>query len=250
MKKILTLLMMCWAISAAAQNDSIKVRMDFNANPWNLPTSEMRGWGNYADENGCLPKTTNFDIDVNGETLRMVLTPSDLDETDYDNCMVKGEDYDDGNKVKTILFTRIGSTMKFIAPASLWMAKVSFNIYRRWSSGGLYSGPTTNNEQVWGKDSVKVREYPGGVTVQCWSGDSVEWSLPACTGQTYLHHIDFWLLPRQSASVQEVNAEEAATVDVVTAEGIVVRKNAPRKQSLKGLRKGLYIVNKKKYTVK
>lgn len=250
MNKIFTFMLMFVSLSVYAQSDSIQVRMDFNANPWGLPTSEMRGWSNYADETGCLPKTTNFDIDVNGETLRMVLTPSDLDETDYDNCMVRGEDFDDGDKVKTILFERTGSTMTFVAPPSLWFAKVAFSTYRRWSSGSLYSGTATNNEHVWGKDSVKVRTYPGGIEVESWHGDSIEWGTPACTGQTYLYHIDFWLLPRQTASVSEISSDKQETVDVTTPEGIVVRRNVSRKQAFKGLKKGLYIVEKKKYNIK
>lgn len=204
MKKIYaTLAGLMMAATAGAQSDSIYVRMSFNDNPWQLPVSAMRGWANYDDENGVLKDTHTFVVDVNGEQLKAILTPSDLDETDYYNAMVRGEDFNDGNIVKTVLMTRTGSTLTFQAPESMWMAKVAFETYRRWSSGGLYSGDATGNQHVWGKDSLKTRSYMNGsveVEYECWHGDSINWGLPACTGQTYLHYIDFWLLPRSGAT--------------------------------------------------
>ena len=188
---------------AEMRGDTTFVHFDFNQNPWNLPTSEMKGWANYADENGCLRDTHTFTWDVNGEDLKIILTPTDYRLTDYDNCLVKGKNPDNNDAIETILFTRMGSTFTFVAPPSYYMKKVAFNVYRRWSSGGLYSGDTTNGMYVWGKDSVKVRHQTIAGTVielPCWSGDSIEWSLPACGGQTYLRYIDFWLLPRNSLS--------------------------------------------------
>ena len=237
------------AITMNAQQDSTYVRMSFNDNPWNLPVSAMKGWSNYADENGCLRDTHTFALDVDGEELQMVLTPTDYRQTDYDNAMVRGEDPDDGDKVKTILMTRIGSTMTFIAPPSKWFAKVAFNTYRRWSSGSLYSGDATNNMHVWGKDSVQVRyQTSAGVEYElpCWSGDSVEWSLPECTGQTYLHYIDFWLLPRPvDAGISEQKVEGKAA-EVMTLDGMLLRRDG----QVDGLKKGIYIVGGKKKVVK
>lgn len=254
MKKIYAM-MLCGliAVAAHAQQDSVYVRMSFNENPWNLPVSEMKGWANYADENGVLKTTHTFSVDVNGEPLNVVLTPSDLDETDYYNAMVRGEDLD--GVVKTVLMARTGSTFTFQAPPSMWMAKVAFETYRRWSSGSLYSGDATNNQHVWGKDSVKTRIYKNGALeeeYECWHGDSVEWGLPVCTGQTYLHYIDFWLLPRGGeAGISEVEQRAAAgRVSVVALNGMVLRRDRPRRDALNGLRPGLYIVDGRKVVVK
>jgi len=250
MKKFysLAVLTVCALAASAQAQDSTYVRMSFNDNPWNLPVSAMKGWSNYDDETGCLTENTTFTVDVNGEELRMVLTPSNYKLTDYENCMVRGEDYDDGNKVKTILFTRTGSVMTFIAPPSMWMAKVAFETYRRWSSGGLYSSDITDNQHVWGKDSVKVRYYmDAGVekSYGCWEGDSVEWSLPECTGQTYLHWIDFWLLPRVESGITELNTEGKAG-DILTLDGMLLRRDG----RTEGLKKGIYIIDGKKYIIK
>jgi len=252
MKKFYTMVALAFsAITAAAQSpDAVYVQMNFNENPWGLPVSAMKGWSNYADENGVFAADQTFTVDVNGEQLKMVLTPSNYKLTDYDNALVRGEDPDDGDKVKTILMTRTGSKMTFIAPPSMWMEKVAFETYRRWSSGSLYSDEkNTNNQHVWGKDSVKTREGFNWVdgkqiptTFECWIGDSVEWSLPACTGQTYLHWIDFWLLPRNGAAgITEARSNTNAG-NVHTLNGVLLRRNG----KVEGLRKGIYIVNGKK----
>ena len=217
MKKLYTsIVMVLTTMTASAQQttDSTYVRMSFNDNPWNMPTSEMKGWSQYSDVNGCLTDTHTFVLDVNGEELKVVLTPSNYKLTDYDNCMVRGEDPDDGDKVKTILMARQGSQFTFQAPASMWFAKVAFETYRRWSSGSLYSSDATKNQHVWGKDSLKTRYTTTGgqqYELECWSGDSIEWSLPECTGQTYLHYIDFWLLPREGVQTG-IDERAAATL--------------------------------------
>ena len=105
MKKLYATMVMAFAaMTASAQQttDSTFVRMSFNDNPWNLPTSEMKGWSQYNDEKGCLSDTHTFSLDVNGEELKVILTPSNYKLTDWENCMVRGEDPDDGDKVKTI----------------------------------------------------------------------------------------------------------------------------------------------------
>ena len=235
------------SLSTEAQQDSTYVRMSFNDNPWNLSVSEMKGWANYADENGILTDTHTFTIDVNGEELKMVLTPTNPKLTDYENAMVRGEDLD--GIVKTVLMTRAGSTMTFVAPPSMWFAKVAFETYRRWSSGGLYSSDATNNQHVWGKDSVKVRYYMEAgeeKSYGCWEGDSIEWSLPECTGQTYLHWIDFWLLPRPVDTAIREQPMEAKEADVLSLDGMLLRRDG----QTESLKKGIYIVGRKKIVVR
>lgn len=246
MKKLYATMVMAFAaMTASAQQttDSTFVRMSFNDNPWNLPTSEMKGWSQYNDEKGCLSDTHTFSLDVNGEELKVILTPSNYKLTDWENCMVRGEDPDDGDKVKTILMARQGSQFTFQAPASMWFAKVAFETYRRWSSGSLYSGSATNNQHVWGKDSLKIRYSTAGgqqYELECWSGDSIEWSLPECTGQTYLHYIDFWLLPREGV---QTGIEEAAAATLPRQE-MLFDLQGRRLNAMP--RKGVYIIGRRK----
>ena len=82
--------------------------------------------------------------------------------------------------------------------------------------------------------------------MECWSGDSIEWSLPECTSATRFQYIDMWLLPRNTAGISNVRTSEAKAGDVVTLDGVVVR----RQGKLEGLRKGVYIQNGKKVIVK
>ena len=254
MKKIYTTILLAFvAVCMYAQSpDATYVRMSFNDNPWNLPVSAIQGWSKYADENGILPETHTFIIKVNDEDLKMILTPSNYMLDEYENCMVRGDAVGEGNDgvIKTMLFTRTGSTMTFVAPPSMWMEKVAFKTYRRWSSGGLYSSEKeTNGLHVWGKDSVKVRYYmESGVekSYPCWDGDSVQWSLPECSSQTYLHWIDFWLLPRETAGITNLRTTDAKNGNILTLDGILVRRNG----KLEGLRKGVYIKDGKKIVVK
>ena len=219
MKKLYaTIAMALMAMTADAQSqNAINVCIDFNQNPWNLPVSIPNrdkdpngGWGiNWAkvdDETGVLEDIYTFDWPVaDGETIQLVLSPANYKLTDYLNAMVKTHNLDITDEpIETMLWMRRGSTLTFKAPQSYWFEKVVFNEYRNWANGSLYSGDATNGHHVWGKDSVKTRITESGgqeYVLECWSGDSVEWSLPECTGSTYLRHIDVWLLPRDGVDV-------------------------------------------------
>ena len=204
-----TILMALMATTASAQQqDSVKVRIDFNLNPWELPVSIPNrdlpgGKGNWAlvdDETGCFEDTHTFDWQVSeGETIQLVLTPANYKLTDYMNAMVYTHNLNESDEpFETMLWMRRGSALTFKAPKSYWFAKVAIDNYRNWSSGSMYSGDDTNNQHIWGKDSVQSKVWAAtGDVLPCWSGDSVEWSLPECTGNTYLRYIDVWLLPRQ-----------------------------------------------------
>ena len=156
--------------SAFAQQDTVYVRMDFNANPWNHPTASIiKGWSTVDWDNApagsIFSKTTEFPIAVGESTLKMTLTPSDLDETDYENVYVNGPNYDidmDGSVMENFLFTYTGSRMTFTAPEGYSMTRASFEVYRTWASGSLSMNPVTNNH-TWGPDSAKVvtQEYLG-----------------------------------------------------------------------------------------
>ena len=257
MKKFFTSMLFAFvAIAASAQSpNATYIRIDFNLNPWNLPVSIPNrdkdpngGWGiNWAlvdDETGCFEDTHTFDWPVSeGETIQMVLTPSNWKLTDYMNAMVKTHNLDMTDEpVETMLWMRRGSTMTFKAPKSMWFEKMAFDKYRNWANGSLYSSEVTNNQTVWGKDSVKVRNG-----LDCWSGDSVEWSLPECTGNSFLRYIDVWLLPRDGSSgISTVKAKDALQGNVYTVDGVLLRRNG----KLEGLRKGIYIIDGRKYVVK
>lgn len=248
------------SLCVSAENDSIKVRMDFNENPWGMATcpyftkdNGKKSWGqpSYEPEEARLAKTTVFELPACGDKISVTVTPSDLDETDYDNALVRDENYDN-DQIETYLYMYIGSTMTFKAPKGYRMAKVAFDTYRSWASGGLYSGTATDGLHVWGPDSTKIRTYEmGGVEYKydCWSGDAYEWSLPPVTSATRLRYIDFWFLPADENAVSAV-IEQKKTVSVVRPNGVVIRRNANREDAVADLPKGIYIIDNKKYIIK
>ena len=250
-----------FALCASAQSDSIKVRLDFNENPWGLPTCpyglNSKGkvtysYPSYEPKESRLDKTTVFEIPACGDKISMTVTPSDLDETDYDNAMVRDENYDNG-QVETFLYTYVGSVATFKAPKGYSMAKVAIEVYRTWASGGLYIGDATNNQHVWGPDSVKTRDYEAGGVIyklQCWSGDSLEWSLPPVTSSTKFRYIDFWLMPCGDPTAVTTVKNENESAEVFDTKGIAVRRSIRRENALEGLPKGVYIIDDKKYVVK
>lgn len=246
------------ALSASAQNDSIQVKMDFNENPWNIPTCSYfvkdngkKSWSypSYEPAASRLDKTTVFDVAVGDGKLTMTVTPSDLDETDYDNAMVRDEDYDSAESViNTYLYMFIGSTMTFQAPEGYRMAKVKFNTYRTWSSGGL-----SNNDLTWGPDTAKIYIHYDDkgeemYRTNSWSGDAKCWSTPACTGGTRLRSIDFWILPDGESGIASV-ATEPKSVSVVSVNGAVMNVPAKRSDAVADLPKGVYIIDGRKHVV-
>lgn len=261
MKKLYTTLFgALLVLGASAQTeqrgDSTFVHFDFDANPWNLPVSipnrDLGKGGNWAtvdDQTGAFGDAYVFEWDVNGEKLLVTMSPEDYMQTDYVNMMVKTHDLNDAEEpIYTMLWTRTGSSLKFTAPSSYWFAKVAIVNYRNWSSGGLYS---TDEGYVWGKDSIKVRDYydsKGVLTysLNCWEGDSIEWSLPANTGSTFYRYIDFWLLPRPVDAAISEQRVEAKKADVLTLDGMLLRRDG----QTDGLKKGVYIVGRKKIVVK
>ena len=256
MKKLYaTLLMAFVAVTASAQqaNDSLYVRIDFNENIWNLPVSipnrDMPGgsgnWATVDDETGCFADTHTFDVEVaEGQVIQLELTPSNWKLTDYMNAMVYTHDLNTTDEpLITMLWMRRGSQLTFKAPADYWFAKVAFDNYRNWASGSLYSGDDTDGQHVWGKDSVKTRIWEAtGDVLPCWEGDSIEWSLPECTGNTYLRYIDVWLLPRKASEpvvdgITERTATLPRTETLFDLQGRRL-KAAPRR--------GIYVKDKRK----
>ncbi len=256
MKKLYTTILTALvAMTASAQQpaDSTYVRIDFNLNPWNLPVSipnrdQPGGSGNWAlveDETGCFEDTHVFDWEVSdGQTIQLELTPSNWKLTDYMNAMVYTHNFNEADEpFETMLWMRRGSQLTFKAPEGYWFAKVALDVYRNWSGGSLYSGDETGGLYVWGKDSVKSRPWPStGELLPCWEGDSIEWSLPENTGNTFLRFIDVWLLPRNGATaVTPLHTTDSRQGDVFSIDGVLLRRDG----RLEGLRKGLYIVNGK-----
>lgn len=235
--------------SAFAQKDTVYVRMDFNANPWNLPTASIiKGWSTVDWDNApagsIFSTTTEFPIAVGEGTLKMTLSPSDLDETDYENVYVNGPNYDidmNGSVMENYLFTYTGSKMTFTAPEDYSMSRVAFETYRTWASGGLSMNPVTNLH-TWGPDSAKVvtQVYQGQTyTYEAWSGDSIEWSLPACTSSTRLRYIDFWLIPTSEAAITTIDNDDNREERLYSIDGKLMPADAAPQ-------KGLYIINGRK----
>jgi hypothetical protein len=267
MKKLYTTMMLAFVAMSASAQDSTYVRVDFNQNPWNLPVSipnrdkgmvkengKQYNWSVVDDETGCMTETQAFDWNVDDGKIMLTLTPSNYKLTDYDNAMVKTHDLNEADEpIYTMLWMRAGAQLSFKAPEKMWFAKVVFGEYRNWASGSLYSGEVTDNHHVWGKDSVKTRITTAGgqeYILECWSGDSVEWSLPASTGNTYLKYIDFWLLPRNDAAGIDEVSMPRERVNVYSINGVVMRRDRLRRDALNGLRPGLYIMDGKKIVVK
>ncbi len=262
MKKFLfTIACTLFAVCAIAEeNDSIKLVLDFNANPWGYAVAIPNGtsWSkvNLDDSPAAawLSKNTDFTAEKDGVKATMTVTPTDLDETDYDNCLFHTYDYDadmSGDTRLTVLRMAIGSTMKFTAPQGYRMAKVTFDSFRVWASGGI---SFLNN--TWGPDSVKVYQNKNDKgeliwEVSCWEGDEKAWNTPACTGTTMLRDVTIWLLPLgEEDAIQNVATEKKALVNVTRADGVVVRRNVRRENAVAGLPKGVYMVDDKKYIIK
>lgn len=210
-----------------AGGDSIKVRMDFNENPWGMVTCDYGlnskgkrtyNYPSYNPEESRLATTTVFEIPACGDKVTMTVTPSDLDETNYDNAMVRDENWNNNDIIETFLYTYTGSVATFKAPKGYRMAKVAIDTYRSWASGNLYSGEATGGLHVWGPDSAQVKysEYAGVVTeLPCWSGDAEEWSLPPVTGSTKFRYIDFWFLPlEETPAVKTITLPDGNTKEV------------------------------------
>lgn len=202
MKKIFLAALTMAALTASAQNDSIQVRMDFNANPWGYAVAIPVGKSyskvdvDESPADAFYPTDQDFTVDVNGKKLILTVSPSDLDETDYDNCLFYTYDYDVAEEPRmNVLRMYTGSKMTFKAPEGYRFAKVVFNNYRNWASGGLGSFNNT-----WTPETPFVYDQKndkGEVTWSstAWTGTDTEWSTPFCTGSTMLRYIDFWLLP-------------------------------------------------------
>lgn len=246
------------ALTASAQNDSLYVRMDFNANPWGYAVAIPVG-ASYSKVDldnspaaSLLSKDADFTAKAGDATVTLTVTPTDLDETDYDNCLFYTYDYDadmSGDTRMNVLRMAIGSTMKFKVSEGYRMAKATFNTFRNWANGSLSSTGMT-----WGPDTVHVYKSlnnKGEVVWEndVWYGDAYSWSTPACTGTTMLRYIDFWVLPDGGTAIKNV-ALEQKTVNVVSAGGTLVRSAANRNSAVADLPKGVYIVEGKKFVVK
>lgn len=232
--------------------------MDFDANPWGYAVAEPKGTSyskvdldNPANEPAYLKKATDFTAEANGVKVTMTVTPTDIDETDYDNCLFHTFDYDvdmSGDTRTTVLRMAIASTMQFKAPEGYRFAKMTFSNFRVWGSGGIASFDYT-----WTAETPHVYQQlndKGEVTweVDAWIGDETSWHTPGCTGTTMLRNINFWLLPTGSTGITASKAENAQ-VNVTRLDGVVVRKNVSSKDATSGLSNGVYLVDGKKVVV-
>lgn len=260
MKTIIFILGAMFSLCASAQNDSVKVVFDFNENPWNMATCPYfvnekgkKKWSypSYDPAESRLDKTTNFTMPVGDDVFTFTVTPADLEQTDYDNAMVRDEDYDESESIiRSYLYMFTGSQMTLTAPKGYRMAKVVFNRYRSWASGGL-----GQFDYTWTPNTEKVyNQYneAGEITwtSQAWEGDVTSWSTPVATGATRLRGITVWLLPHDGTAINALPTEKNGVATVTNAAGVVVRHAANVEDATADLPKGVYIVNGKKVFVK
>ena len=215
MKKLYaTILMATMSLAANAQetNDTIKVTLDFNENPWNYSVRQSTNeeeWGgrgrtpkgtdDYWDYDGSLLDDTDFSWPMpegSGTTEKIKVTLYAIDFGEYNNVSVYGNYNLDAAEAaslfveggyRNILYTRSGTTMRFESPEGFDFSKLTFYCY---SSPNILTGDGAYDEEYdyeynnntftttrkyWTPESPKVYE---GLTVgipfsySMWEGDA------------------------------------------------------------------------------
>jgi len=252
MKKLYTTFLMAMMASlsfAQEKNDTTVVKMDFNLNPWELPTSAMKknpGTVDKDDETGATPLmngyTFNWPVgDDTNEEIKLVLAPWDSDEYEYPSAyMGKGGHNFMNDSVMTYLCLRAGAAYSFVAPPSKYILKAEFYTYSMFGTGygGIYHDETLG-AHVWGKDSVQTYSHLG-TEYTIWTGDSVKANFFSA-GTTTLMNIVFYLLPRGEEVVEAIHEPE--NMPVTTKEVSLFDLQGRRVNFAK---KGIYIVGNKK----
>lgn len=199
-------------------------------------------------------KVTLYAVDLDEYNAVSVYGNYSLNAAEAAGCNVE-EGY------RNILFTRPGTTMRFESPNGFSFKKLVFYCYSMTNilTGNgeydeeyeyTYNGTTFKSKRkYWTPESPKFYEGESGGTsfkYSMWSGDAtnVLFNYPYFTA--YFLKIDMTLTPDGSAGITNVKASDALKGEVMTLDGIVVRRNGESE----GLRKGVYIVDGKKVVVK
>lgn len=262
-----TFLFALMAITSFAQekNDTTYVMFDFNANPWNYPvTTTIKGWyPDYDDSTGHITKDTDFPWPLyEGATAKVCITvyPPYIDPEEgttvkypvYAYC----EENNDGVIAKehpkyNMLFTYSGTTMRFKAPEGYKFGKMLFYFYK--SSYFLldteeeieYEREGTIHKDkflIWIPSTPKVNKNG----LNCWEGDESNiFFNNAVYFKANFMKIDMRLVPDGTAGIQEIQAKGSHEGAAVGLDGRAVNTTNPA-----SLRKGIYVIDGKKYVVK
>ena len=265
MKKVFTaMLLTTMAMTAFAQeqNDTTYVMLDFTANPWNYPVTEVeKGWApSFSDleSPGSILEATDFSWSLqegSTEKVKVTLYP-DWEET-YKAPVYGRIEPGEAESVSlgvnagkiNILYTTPGTTMQFESPAGYKFGKMVFYTYR--SSNILvgdeyeeefeytYNGTVfKQNLKVWKPTSPQKNQYGYDI----WKGDDTNILFNYPYFSAHFVKIDIRLVPDGSAGIGAVtalpNTHKATTLDGRTID------------SSKGLGKGIYIIDGRKHVVK
>ena len=269
MKKIYsTLLLACMSLTVFAQeqNDTTYVMLDFNQNIWNHPVGTVtKGWApDYKDHEaaGAIIGETDFSWPItegSSEKVKVTLY-IDLDEIQQDKVSFYASYNLDDADVATLfvptgdtkmLYTQIGTSMRFEAPTGYKFGKMVFYNFR--SSNFLvgddyeeeypyeYKGETFKQKlKVWTPASPKKNSY--GLNI--WEGDAKNILFNYPYFSAVFVKVDIRLVPDGTSGIKEVNIQ---TSDIqhqpsYTLDGRTVKRD--------GLQKGIYILDGKKHVVK
>jgi len=191
MKKLYaTILMAMMAMTSFAQeqNDTTYVMFDFNSNPWNYPVTTAMKKNATADfdndETGVIWTERDFPWPiVEGSEKKIVVTvyPPDPDEFDGRTGYAYCEENNDGvigieHPKYNMLFTNIGTMMRFKAPEGYKFGKMLFYFYK--SSYFLLDTEeeveveregTMHKDKyyIWIPETPKINKN----NLKCWEGD-------------------------------------------------------------------------------
>lgn len=266
MRKVYTtILFALMAMSSFAQekNDTVYVMMDFTQNPWGYSVSEVtKGWApDYTDWDspGAILKDTDFSWPISAgssEKVKVTLYAVDLDEYEKVSVYAKYElgDADVASLginpgMTMMLYTQLGTTMRFEAPTGYKFGKMVFYTYRNsnFLVGDEYDEECEyvyNNEtfkqklKVWKPTSSKTNPY--GYSI--WEGDEKNILFNYPFFSVVFVKIDIRLVPDGSAGITEHSIGSQDSPQAVSLDGRKVNKSS--------LHKGIYIMDGKKYIVK
>jgi len=260
----LCLAMMAMTSFAQEQNDTTYVMMDFNQNPWGYPVTEVtKGWApDYTDWDspGAILDNKDFSWPVSegsSKKVKVTLYAVDLDE--YEKVSVYASyELDEADvaalgtnaQKTTMLYTTIGTTMRFEAPDGYKFGKMVFYNYRNanFLVGDEYEEEfeyVYNNTafkqklKVWTPDSPKKNQYDYAI----WEGDAKNILFIYPYFSAVFVKIDVRLVPDGSAGIKEMGVGSQESGEIYDLQGRSVNKSET-------LRNGLYISNGKKLLVK
>ena len=268
MKKFYTMLLLAFvAMTAFAEEakDTTYVMFDFNQNPWNYPlTTTMKGWGpDYSDKTGATNPEKDFTWPVPGHPDKLItITVYSEDDADasikpavyacVDNdAFGQSMGYITETKIN-VLFTNIGTTMRFKSPEGYQFGKMVFYTFHsdNFLVGDVYDEEHTyynvikdaedkHDLKFWTPDSPKKNPYG----LDTWEGDAKNIHFIYQYFSSHFMKIDIRLVPDGSSGISNLQTTKKESNTMTTLDGRTVNKS-------ESLRKGVYIVDGKKVVVK